>query len=128
MEKMMVFGILILSLVLIAGCQPTGEEMTAEELEATSQESALAGEAVVMGCKSRATTSCEVIDGGIKINRRTPLLSGCKSAYRGSVYEYSCPTSTSYGWCITRCESGCNIAAKQCNELISVCGNGVKEG
>ncbi len=131
MKKIIIGILLLLGLIFIVSCAP--RDVTPEEQELFGDESALAGQAIALGCKTAAVRSCTAASGGITSNRivapnsiQVTPLRGRATTYSdrcsGNVaFDFSCTSRTQVTLCRTQCESAEDCVNAQC---ISRCGNG----
>ena len=111
--------------LLVVACAPVSETLSPEEKELFGDESAIAGQAISLGCKSIKVQSCTASARKPNSFDVTPLR-GRAATYSdrcsGSVaLDYSCTSSKQLTLCQTKCESSENCVNTQC---ISRCGNG----
>ena len=124
MEKTILIGLVIIGALLLVGCTQN-DGLTPEEKELFGDESAIAGQAISLGCKSIKVQSCTASARKPNSFDVTPLR-GRAATYSdrcsGSVaLDYSCTSSKQLTLCQTKCESSENCVNTQC---ISRCGNG----
>ncbi len=115
------------AILLMMGCAPRG--LTPEEQELFGEGSAVAGQAIALGCKTAAVRNCDAAPDRITSNRivapnsiQVTPLRGRAATYSdrcsGNVaFDFSCTSRTQFTLCRTQCES----AGQSCQDGGCVC-------
>src|SRR3989338_678420 len=124
MEKTILIGLVIIGALLLVGCTQN-DGLTPEEKELFGDESAIAGQAISLGCKSINVRSCTTSARNPNSFDVAPLR-GRAATYSercsGSrALDYSCTSRTQLTLCQTQCESMEDCISGRC---VSRCGNG----
>lgn len=115
----------------ILSCSPESG-LTPEEQELFGEESALAGQAIALGCRDVSVESCTDIAGSAQTTtasrtdrsgrvtpgRSTSFADRCQSG--NTAFDYSCASATSLRLCRTQCEGSETCNAGRC---ATTCGN-----